>query len=220
MCVLPVCDIIPGMTQDEKIQSILDRIQELFAHSVGPRNRREYMQLHGFHGIDWSFGLTADDIINRKIPPAVCGCSGIASVFIKYAGECGLDCVALPTAMQKDLDGAAQDRKNGERERTINGHQIVAVRDAKGVLRAFDPGHPRLRYLDTQVTVGATINFHFGACRIAAILSPSEYAKIDTYKKLRDVYVNAGEKKHVFTNGIKRLTVLERIKNLFQKEND
>lgn len=195
MCVLPVCDIIPGMTQDEKIQSILDRIQELFAHSVGPRNRREYMQLHGFHGIDWSFGLTADDIINRKIPRAVCGCSGIASVFIKYATEAGLDCVVLPTAMQKDLDGAAQDRKNGERERTINGHQIVAVRDANGIWRAFDPGKPELKYLDTPVTVGTIINFNFGACRITAILSPSEYEKIDTYKKLRDINVNGGAEK-------------------------
>ena len=208
------------MTQDEKIQSVINRVQDLFAHSVGPSNRHEYMRLHGVHGNDWIFGLSADDIINQKIPRTVVGCSGIASVFIKYATEAGLNCVVLPTAMQKDLDGAAQDRKNGERERTINGHQIVAVRDANGVLRAFDPGQPRLRYLDTQVAVGTTINFHFGACRIAAILSPSEYAKIDTYKKLRDVYVNAGEKKHVFTNGIKRLTVLDRIKNLFQKEND
>lgn len=93
------------------------------------------------------------------------------------------------------MDGAAQDRKNGERERTINGHQIVAVRDANGVLCAFDPGQPRLRYLDTPVAVGTTINFHFGACRIAAILSPSEYAKIDTYKKLRDVYVSGTDYK-------------------------
>lgn len=209
------------MTQDEKIQSILDRIQELFAHSVGPRNRREYMQLHGSHGIDWSFGLTADDIINRKIPRAVCGCSGIASVFIKYAGECGLDCVALTTAMQKDLDGAAQDRKDGKRERVVNGHQIIAVRDANGVLRAFDPGKPELKYLDTPVTVGTIINFNFGACRITAILSPSEYEKIDTYKKLRDINVNGGaEKKHAFAGGVKRLLGWVHIKNLFQRENN
>lgn len=182
------------MTQDEKIQLILDKMDSLFTNATGPNNRAEYMKQHGVHGLDWHFSLSADDIINRKIPPAVAGCTGIAKVFCKFASEMGLDCVVLATARVADMDAAEKDHKMGCRERTISGHQIIAVRDEHGTFRAFDPGRKRLKYIDTPVRIGGVIPFVFGGQeiphRITAVLSPAEYANINTYQKLRDLYMN------------------------------
>ena len=68
------------MTQDEQIQSILDKMHAMFNGAAGPNNRAEYMRQHNVSGTDWHFSLSADDIINQKIPRAVVGCTGIAKV--------------------------------------------------------------------------------------------------------------------------------------------
>ena len=196
------------MTQDDQIQSILDKMHAMFNGAVGPNNRVEYMRQHNVGGIDWHFSLSADDIINQKIPRMVAGCTGIAKVFCKYATDAGLDCVVLTTARIENLDGAAQDIKEGKKERIINGHQIIAVHDAGGRLRAFDPGQKELKYIKPEIKVGNIIKFLFDGVvvphLITAILTPTEYNKIDTYKKLRDVYVNGVDnKKRGFVQGKK-----------------
>ena len=196
------------MTQDDQIQSLLDKMHAMFNGAVGPNNRAEYMRQHNVSGIDWHFSLSADDIINQKIPRAVAGCTGIAKVFCKYATDAGLDCVVLTTARIENLNGALQDIKEGKKERVISGHQIIAVYDKNGKLHAFDPGQKELKYIKSEIEVGNIINFRFDGAvvphLITAILPPAEYSKIDTYKKLRDVYVNGVDnKKRGFVQGKK-----------------
>ena len=196
------------MRQDESIQSLLDKMHAMFDKAIGPNNRSEYMRQHNVSGIDWHFSLSADDIINQKIPRAVAGCTGISKVFSKLATEAGLKHVVLTTAREENLKGAEQDRKSGKKERIINGHQIIAVYDENGKLRAFDPGQKELKYIKSEIKVGNIINFRFDGVivphLISTILPPTEYNKINTYKKLRDVYVNgADNKKRDFAQGKK-----------------
>ena len=187
------------MNQDNLIQSLLDKMHAMFDKAIGPNNRSEYMQQHNVSGIDWHFSLSAEDIIEQRVPRAVAGCTGRSKVFSKLATEAGLKHVVLTTAREENLKGAEQDRKSGKKERIISGHQIIAVYDENGNLRAFDPGRKELGYIKSEIKVGNIINFHFGGevvpHRITAILTPAEYNKIDTYKKLRDVYVNGVDKK-------------------------
>ena len=188
------------MTQDDQIQSILDKMHAMFDKAIGPNNRSEYMCQHNVSGIDWHFSLSADDIIKQNIPRAVAGCTGISKVFSKLATEAGLKHVVLTTARMADLNAAEQDRKSGKKERIISGHQIIAVYDENGKLRAFDPGLKELKYIKSDIQVGNIIKFRFGGevvpHRITAILTPQEFAKVNTYKKLRDLYIcGSGDKK-------------------------
>ena len=188
------------MTQDDQIQSLLDKMHAMFDKAIGPNNRSEYMRQHNVSGIDWHFSLSADDIINQKIPRAVAGCTGISKVFSKLATEAGLKHVVLTTARMADLNAAEQDRKSGKKERIISGHQIIAVYDENGKLRAFDPGLKELKYIKSEIQVGNIIKFRFGGeiipHTITAILAPQEFAKVNTYKKLRDLYIcGSGDKK-------------------------
>lgn len=189
---------MPFMKQDELIQSLLDKMHAMFDKAIGPNNRSEYMRQHNVSGIDWHFSLSADDIINQKIPRAVAGCTGISKVFSKLATEAGLKHVVLTTAREENLKGAEQDRKNGKKERIISGHQIIAVYDENVKLRAFDPGQKELKYIKSEIKIGNIINFRFYTVvphLITAILTPTEYSKINTYQKLRDVYVNGVDNK-------------------------
>ena len=188
------------MNQDNLIQSLLDKTHAMFDKAAGPNNRSEYMRQHNVSGIDWYFSLSADDIINQKIPRAVVGCTGIAKVFSKLAAEVGLKHVVLTTAREENLKGAEQDRKENKKERVISGHQIIAVYDENGKLRAFDPGRKELRYIKSEIKAGNIIKFMFNGeivpHRITTILTPQEFAKVNTYKKLRDLYIcGSGDKK-------------------------
>ena len=187
------------MNQDNLIQSLLDKMHAMFDKAIGPNNRSEYMRQHNVSGIDWHFSLSADDIIKQNIPRAVAGCTGISKVFSKLATEAGLKHVVLTTARMADLNGAEQDRKSGKKERIISGHQIIAVYDENGKLRAFDPGRKELRYIKSDIQVGNIINFHFSVGvlphLITAILTPQEFTEVNTYKKLRDLYVYESDNK-------------------------
>ena len=181
------------MNQDDLIQSLLDKMHAIFDRAAGPNNRAEYMRQHNVSGIDWHFSLSADDIIEQRVPRAVAGCTGISKVFSKLATEAGLKHVVLTTARIADLNVAEQDRKDGKKEHVISGHQIIAVYDANGNLHAFDPGLKDLKYIKSEIKVGNIINFLFGGevvpHRITAILTPQEFTEVNTYKKLRDLYV-------------------------------
>ena len=188
----------------------------MFDKAIGPNNRSEYMRQHNVSGIDWHFSLSADDIIEQRVPRAVAGCTGISKVFSKLATEAGLKHVILTTARIADLNGAEQDRKDGKKERIINGHQIIAVYDENGKLRAFD----QLGYIKSEIKVGNIINFHFGGevvpHRITAILTPQEFSRVNTYKKLRDLYVYGSDgKKQEFKKGKSKINFWQKIKNCF-----
>ena len=184
------------MTQDDQIQSLLDKMHAMFDKAIGPNNRSEYMQQHNVSGIDWHFSLSADDIIKQNIPRAVAGCTGRSKVFSKLATEAGLKHVVLTTARMADLNAAEQDRKSGKKERIISGHQIIAVYDENGKLRAFDPGLKELKYIKSDIQVGNIIGGEIIPHTITAILTPQEFAKVNTYKKLRDLYIcGSGDKK-------------------------
>ena len=214
------------MTQDDQIQSLLDKMHAMFDKAIGPNNRSEYMQQHNVGGIDWHFSLSADDIINQKIPRAVAGCTGKAKVFSKLMTEAGLKHVVLTTARIADLNGAEQDRKDGKKERIISGHQIIAVYDENGKLRAFDPGLKELKYIKSEIQVGNIIKFRFGGeiipHTITAILTPQEFAKVNTYKKLRDLYIcgSGDKKKQDFKKGKNKLSFWEKLQNYFIKQNN
>ena len=213
------------MKQDELIQSLLDKMHAMFDKAIGPNNRSEYMQQHNVSGIDWHFYLSADDIIEQKVPRAVAGCTGISKVFSKLATEAGLKHVVLTTARMADLNSAEQDRKSGKKERIISGHQIIAVYDENGKLRAFDPGRKELRYIKSEIQVGNIINFHFGGevvpHRITAILAPQKFAKVNTYKKLRDLYIyESDNKKQEFEKGKSKIAFWEKLQNYFIKQNN
>ena len=199
------------MNQDDLIQSLLDKMHAIFDRAAGPNNRAEYMRQHNVSGIDWHFSLSADDIIKQKIPRAVAGCTGISKVFSK---------VVLTTARIADLNVAEQDRKDGKKEHVISGHQIIAVYDANGNLHAFDPGLKDLKYTKSEIKVGNIINFYFGGevvpHRITAILTPQEFAEVNTYKKLRDLYVYGSDgKKQEFKKGKSKINFWQKIKNCF-----
>ncbi len=214
------------MKQDELIQSLLDKMHAMFDKAIGPNNRSEYIRQHNVSGIDWHFSLSADDIIKQNIPRAVAGCTGISKVFSKLATETGLKHVVLTTARMADLNGAEQDRKSAKKERIISGHQIIAVYDENGKLRAFDPGRKELRYIKSEIQVGNIINFHFGGevvpHRITAILAPQKFAKVNTYKKLRDLYIcgSGDKKKQDFLKGKNTLSFWEKLQNYFIKQNN
>ena len=171
-----------------KIKKILTKMDGMFRHAIGPGDRREYMMKKGITDRDWHFSLTADDIIKNKIPANVMGCTGRAKLFCKLAADVGLPCFAICTAYEPDWNDV-----RGGNEHTIGGHQVIAVK-IDGQLRMFDPGKSRLEFINTDVVVGNLVDFGFrnmpGRYLITAIMSPDEYAKIDTYQKLRNVYAS------------------------------
>ena len=177
------------------IQSILDKMYQMFHSAIGPRTRREYMEsIAIICNRDWHFSLTADEIIDKKIPANVMGCTGRAKVFCKMAADIGIECYAVCTAVNRDRELAKQGIKTSRgREPTIGGHQIIAVK-INGKLKMFDPGRPELTFLPEDVRIGNLVNFHFtdgsDPYLITAIMTPDEYAKVNTYQKLRNIYAS------------------------------
>lgn len=104
-------------------------------NSSAPISRREYINSHPEiqDALDFSFSLSADDIIAQKIPMQVMGCTGVAKLFSKYAQEENLDCFTVFTANIKKLE----ERKTSK-QTIVDGHQIIAVQFSDGV-RMFDP---------------------------------------------------------------------------------
>ena len=109
--------------------------QERNENSSDPISRREYINSHPEiqDALEFSFSLSTDDIIARKIPMQVMGCTGVAKLFSKYAEGEKLDCFAVFTAKMADLE-----EKKKDRDAIVSGHQIIAVQFSDGV-RMFDP---------------------------------------------------------------------------------
>jgi len=171
---------------EQQIQLLIDKMRAIFRDATGPRTRNEYMAANGVSGLDWSFSLSADDIIDGKIPPRVAGCTGRAKVFCKLAADSELPCYVVATANYEDWQRAAAGRPN-----IINGHQIIAV-DIDGTLRAFDPGRRKLEWIDGVVRPGNFINAVQSQppYLIGAVVPGNEFAKCNTYQKLRNLYTS------------------------------
>jgi hypothetical protein len=199
----------------EQIQKVLDELHKILSSAVGPHDRREYMREIGTIGRDWHFSLTADEIIKNKIPANVMGCTGRAKVFCKLATDAGLKYVAVCTAYEPDW----KDARDGK-EHTISGHQVIAV-EVDGKLRMFDPGKPKLEFINTDVVVGNLVDFGFrdvpGRYLITAIMRPDEYNKINTYQKLRNVYASGDMNNPKFTI-VPRSKITVPLQNLFGRQ--
>ncbi|MCM1294746.1 MAG: hypothetical protein NC311_04250 [Muribaculaceae bacterium] len=172
---------------EQKIQSIIDKMHEIFRASVGANNRAKYMRENSIpDNIDWSFSLSADDIIQNKIPPRVAGCTGRAKVFCKLATDVCLPCYVVTTANYADWMRARAGYPN-----IINGHQIIAV-EIDGALRAFGPGREKLEWIPGTVAPGHFINAirNRPAYLITAIVPRDEFGGCNTYQKLRNLYTS------------------------------
>lgn len=176
---------------EKQIQAILDKLHKMLQNAVGPNNRMDYMREIGVSGLDWHFSLSADDIIKNKIPKRVIGCTGVAKVFCKLANEIGLECWVVCSANNQQRETAKANKRG--KEPIISGHQIMAVK-INGKLKMFDPGRSELKFLPDKAEVGGIINFRFpdmpDPYLIAAIMTPNEFFKIDSYFKLRNVYAS------------------------------
>ena len=182
---------------EKKIQKVLNDLHQILDQAVGPNNRAEYMREISVQGIHWHFSLSADDIINKKVPKRVIGCTGVAKLFCKIGTDAGLKCMAVCTAYEPDWRAV----RHGDK-RVVSGHQVIAV-EIDGRLRMFDPGRKELKFIDTDVTPGNLVDFKFpdrkGMYLITAIMEPSDYAKIDSYQKLFNVYASGDMNNPKFT---------------------
>ncbi|MBR4806568.1 MAG: hypothetical protein IKZ64_01970 [Alphaproteobacteria bacterium] len=181
----------------DTIQKILTDIDEILHKAVGSRSRPDYMKAAGITDPDWHFSLTADDIIEQKIPANVIGCTGIAKLFCKLAADTDLKYSVVCTAYEPDWRKA----RKGE-PRNIGGHQLIAV-EIDGKMRMFHPGRSKLEFIDANVVVGNTVDFGFrdvhGLYLITAIMNPEDFVKINTGQKLHNIYASGNMNNPEFT---------------------
>lgn len=182
------------------IQDILIEMDNMFHNAVGPRSRREYMESIGVKGRDWHFGLSANKIIKEKIPANVMGCTGRAKLFCELAKRNNrIKNKVFVVCTVKYDDWKAF--KNGEKASIANGHQINAV-EIDGVLRVFDAGYKKLKFINTGLAPGSFINPDY---MVTAVVPAKDFEKVDTHKKLQDLYTNDAIKPQLFLRGTKIL---------------
>ena len=171
-----------------QIKSILNQMRDIFRDARGPRRRRDYMRAVGVRDADWIYRLGALDVIEQHIPARVAGPFARAKLFCKLASQIGLSCAVVITANADDLamvhDGA---------DIFINGFPLIAV-NIDGVLRAFNPAHSPLVFVPGTVAVGQTIRSvrHWMPCPICAIVPCDEFVQIDSWAKMRELYLGDG----------------------------
>lgn len=162
----------------EKIKNILKKMDEILdCQKRGDNSRFEgrrsdfcnkYASCYNtkFNDLDFSFSLSADDILNKtmkeivnydgsvhpedtedfidkKMGRGIIGCTGTAKLFCALAEKEGLNCQVVMTADRNNWKKVRDQAQYGtipENRDIINGHQIVAVEFSNG-LRAFDPGY-------------------------------------------------------------------------------
>ena len=168
--------------------------------------------------LDFSFSLSSEDIISKtmrkimhyegdvhpkdtehlidkKMGRGIIGCTGTAKLFCTLAKQEGLDCKVVMTAGRNNWEKVRNQAQKGvapaERD-IINGHQIIAV-EFSDDLHAFDPGYKEkgaTKFLDIgKIEVGnfldmPNIKDHF----VTAIISPEEYAKVNLYQNIANLY--------------------------------
>ena len=177
----------------QKLEETHEEFHNIFRNAIGPRKLTEYASAKKMtmkQAEDWKFALTANDIINEHIPANVVGCSGRAAVFSYLLQQKMIPHKVILTAVVTDLNRAYNDVQQGNKPNLINGHQIIAI-EIDGHLRMFDPGAPKLDFLDGDIFVGRNFKYNFSDDNyvITNILSPYEYEEIDTLSKLQSKYM-------------------------------
>ncbi len=207
-------------TDESKIKKVNTALQEIdkFFHDIEPSlsrgiSRDEYCEQHP--GIkdcqNCNFSLSADEIIKHKIPYKVAGCTGRAKLFSKFARDIGLtDFFVVPAFVTDDID------KKGQ----INGHGLIAIQLSYGLF-LIDPMKGR-RFEDARIKGKCAIDEKIDASgngkkdyTIAAILTPEEYDKINSYEKMKKVFLGSKTAKKILLNKatkeVNKKTVIRKI---------
>jgi hypothetical protein len=163
---------------------------------AAPRiSRDDYLDSLGMAGrqarLDYSFSLSPEEIAEGGLCREVAGCTGIVRLFGKIAAEKGLESFVVSAADYRDWLRVRRDGLyDGDGPGVINGHQIAAV-EFSGGLRAFDPGK-KLRFVKGPLRPGSFIESVPGGLPylVCAITPAAEFARVDSYGKMRNVYLS------------------------------
>lgn len=194
----------------EKVNAILKQMEETF-HKVEPSlmhgmHRDEYFEKHpeldNEQKLNFPFSLSANDIIDKKIPWLVAGCTGCSRLFSKYARDIGLnDFFVVLTAKKEHLEQYAKGQLRGQ----IHGHQVIAIQMSDG-LHILDVQHGLGKTFEqievkAQCKVDESVDFqrHKGFI-ISAILTPEQYDKTNSYNKIKDAYLSCNTAKKLLLN--------------------
>ncbi len=163
------------------IEKVLIRMRNIFRKAIGVRRRGDWLRANGVCVSDWIYSVTAEDVINKKIPSRVAGEFARAKLFCKIAAEVGLDCYVVCTANTDDLKNNA---------RFINGFPLIAI-NINDELHAFNPAHWPLRFIPGHVAVGECIRSvrHWMPCQICAIVPRDDFMKITSYNEMHKIYL-------------------------------
>lgn len=196
-----------------KASDVLPASYQKIAEKAGNNDRQFFRELwlndknHKFKLNQNMFSFSADEIERHKIPSYVVGCSGRADLFAKYAKEIGLDGVfVIPCVKISDM----------EKER-MDGHQVIAVQMGKGlqlINPANDVRHFERAAIDGECKIGEVVDATKHGTheyKIAAILTPDEHEKIDSYEKLRAIYARV--KNHASEKTTGREQIMQKVIN-------
>lgn len=184
------------MTDQEVIARINDclnrvRTQFLKNENITSFNqgisRLDYYKQHNIKDqSNYHFALSAQDIIDKKIPYKVAGCTGTAKLFSKYAMEAGLTdrIFVVPTVNSTSFNS---------NKPSFDGHQIIAILLEDG-MHLFDPAKSPLNFIPGNVKIDEPVDALGSGQKdhiITGIMHPEEFAKIDSRNKLQEVYMKS-----------------------------
>lgn len=177
-----------------KIQEVLKKVDQTFKNSISPGiSRQDYIKEHNIKtGINYSFSLSADDIIKNKIPRKVVGCTGVAKVFSKFSKDMGLESYVVSTARLEDWKQAKIYDKKHEKRNIINGHQIIGVKFSDGI-KVFDPARSKLTFIKGDIVIGGiikSIGNEGPDYLISAISTPDNFAQVISYQNIANIYTS------------------------------
>lgn len=170
----------------EKVNCVLNKMRDTFRMACGPRRRGDWLRKNGINNPDWIYSLSADDVINQRIPSHVAGPFARAKLFCKYAKEEKLDCVVLIAPNCDDII-ALGEKSSG----TVFGYALIAVK-IDGVLRAFDPAHRPLDFIPGNICVGSRVQCvrTWYSCPITAIVPRDDFANVQCYDDFLKLYTS------------------------------
>lgn len=162
-----------------------------FRAATGPRLRVAYWRANNIASRadrdDWEYKLSADDVMARHIPARVTGHIAQAKVFCKFAVERGLDCYIVCCADYYDWLDASRGA-----DVKIRGRVLMAV-NVDGRMRLFDGlAGPWPVWYDAAVRPGnfvKALRFQL-PYMICAIVPVADFAKCDSYQKMRNLYAS------------------------------
>lgn len=173
------------------IHLIIRDMRSVFRNAQGPRLRIAYWRANNITSRaerdDWEYELSADEVVARRIPARVAGQIAQTKVFCKCAATAGLDCYIVCCADYYDwLDASTgADVK-------IRGRLLMAIKQ-NGRLRLFDAlAGPWPVWYECAVRPGnfvKALRFRLPYL-ICAIVPAADFAKCDTYEKMRNLYAS------------------------------